>query len=628
MKRNLRLCHAVCLILCLLFGGASRLWAQADPTAPGPYAVTRQDYTLGNTAFTPTDFVPLTPPAPVELTGSVHAPTDLSGGPFPVVVFLHGRHTTAYDPRTNEAFTQWPPSPGRLSIPSYQGYDYIAEVLASHGYVVISISANGINARDNSVFDLGMLARAELIQRHLDLWSVFNSVPGGPFGNRFVGKLDLGNIGTMGHSRGGEGIVRHFVLNQSLGAPYTVKALLPVAPVNFQRFVVNNAALEVLLSYCDGDISDLQGVHYFDDARYNVPGDPAPKHIVTLMGGNHAFFNTVWTPGLFPAGTFDDWVEFVPLGALDPFAGPTVPGNGRLTDAQQRGAAAVYIAAFFRAYLGGETQFLPLLKGDAPPPPSAQTDNIRFAYHAPDDSRSRRDVNRLLDESNLSFNTLGGPVLQSGLLLYELCGGEPPQPRFCLPNQPNARQPHTTTSFRAPDLRGLSQLQLVWDDAGASYQNVLPSDARDVSGYYALQFRAGVNFVDVPRNPVAQDQDLSVTLTDGAGRAATTPVSRWSRALSYPPGKIGPLPKLMLHMVRIPLTAFAGVDLTDVRSIRFAFNRRPRGALLISDLTFSDPAPAVTGQARIPGNDFRLSRDAWLFNAAGDFDLLASLGSP
>ena len=115
--------------------------------------------------------------------------------------------------------------------------------LASHGYVVVSISANGVNAVDNSVFDLGALARAQLIQKHLDILNDFNTTGGAPFGNKFVGKFNLQQVGTMGHSRGGEGVVRHYVLNNSLGAPYGIKAVFPLAPVDFNRFVVNNAAM-------------------------------------------------------------------------------------------------------------------------------------------------------------------------------------------------------------------------------------------------------------------------------------------------------------------------------------------------------------------------------------------------
>jgi hypothetical protein len=74
------------------------------------------------------------------------------------VVFLHGRHATCFNGQ-GAAFLEWPCSNGRTPIPSYQGYDYVGALLASQGYFVVSISANGVNAVDNAVFDLGALAR-------------------------------------------------------------------------------------------------------------------------------------------------------------------------------------------------------------------------------------------------------------------------------------------------------------------------------------------------------------------------------------------------------------------------------------------------------------------------------------
>lgn len=584
MNKKLRRSFPGFLAFSLLLA-APALLAQ-DPGEPGPFAVTREDYDFGDKAFTPTDFVPLVPPARVEVRASVHYPTDLSGGPFPLVVFLHGRHATCH--LGASAFLQWPCTPPRQSIPSYQGYDYVTELIASHGYIVVSISANGVNARDNSVLDLGALARAELIQHHLDIWQTFNTVGGEPFGDRFVGKVNLNNVGTLGHSRGGEGVVRHVLLNAAQGFPYGINAVLPLAPVDFNRPVINNVPLAVPLPYCDGDVSDLQGVHFFDDARYNVPGDGAPKHTVLVMGANHNFYNTIWTPGGWPAGTADDWLAFVPGGSGDSHCG-TVKGNRRLTPEQQRGTGKAYITGFMRVYLGGETVFSPIFKGDVPPPPSAMTDEINVSYHAPDTPASRLDVNRLLTAVNLTTNTLGGAVTQAGLTPYDLCGGEDPQPRHCLVGQPTARQPHTTPSARAPDRRGLSQLRLGWDDMKAAYQNDLPASTGDVSGFAAIQFRAGLNFTDT-RNPAGMPGDFSVTLTDGVGNSATRLVSASSGALFFPPGgpAVIPVPKVFLNGIRLPLSLFSGVDLTSIQSVRFNFDQQLSGALLLSDIAFAD----------------------------------------
>jgi hypothetical protein len=588
MNSKSRIYPLITLVLLLLFGHwrAQNVSAQTpDPGSPGPFAVTREEYNFGDTAFTPTNF-----PGAVELIASVHYPTNLSGGPLPLIIFLHGRHATCSQ-GNGAQFLEWPCATGREPISSYKGYDYVAQTLASHGYIVVSISSNGINAKDNFVFDLGALARAELIQKHLDIWKTFNTTGGAPFNSKFVGKVDLNRVGTMGHSRGGEGVVRHFTLNEAQGSPYKIKAVFPLAPVDFNRFVVNRAALSVLLPYCDGDVSDLQGVHFYDDARYNVPGDTAPKHYILVMGANHNFYNTVWSPSSGQPGATDDWLAFVPGGNSDSQCGSGM-GNHRLTEAQQRGTGLAYMSAFFRAYVGGESQFLPLMTGDAPAPPSASTKDLFVSYHAPDDSALRRDVNRLLTATNLSTNTLGGAATQNSLSPYDVCGGPDPQEGRCLPDESQARQPHTVPSARSAT-RGMSQLRLGWGDISALYKNDLPSGTRNVSGFQAVQFRVSVNFADA-RNIADVAQEFSVVLTDGAGFISSVRVSDYSKALFFPPGEVGPVPKVVLNTVRIPLSAFVGVNLNNIRSVRFNFDQRFAGALLITDVAFaSAPSSAI-----------------------------------
>lgn len=567
------------LLLLLVIGSVQITFAQApDPGTAGPLAVTREEYDFGDTAFQPSDF-----PGPVELRASIHYPTNLAGGPFPVIVLLHGRHATCFN-GNGAAFLEWPCTSNRLPIPSYKGYDYFSQVLASNGYVVVSVSANGVNAVDNAVFDLGALARAELMQKHLDILKQFNTTGGAPFGTKFVGKLDLTRVGTMGHSRGGEGVVRHYVLNNAAGAPYGIKAVFPLAPVDFNRFVVNNAALNVLLPYCDGDVSDLQGIHFYDDARYNVPGDQAPKHYELVMGANHDFYNTVWSPSSGIPGAANDWLAFVPGGNSDGQCG-SGKGNKRLTEQQQRGTGLAYMSAFFRAYVGGETQFIPILTGDAPPPASAQTTDLLVSYHAPDNPELRLDVNRLLTNTNLTTNTLGGAATQTSLTPYELCGGDAPQAQRCLPDQPNARQPHTTPSARSP-LRGLSQLKTGWNNLTGNYRNDLPASLGNVSGFQALQFRVSVNFGDA-RNLADLAQDFRVVLTDASGASSSVRVSDVSGALYFPPGSVGPVPKVVLNTVRVPLSAFGGVNLHTVRSVQFTFNEHAQGGVLITDVAFA-----------------------------------------
>ena len=100
-----------------------------------------------------------------------------------------------------------------------------------------------------------------------------------------------------------------------------------------------------------------------------------------------------------------------------------------------------------------------------------------------------------------------------------------------------------------------------------------------------------MNFTD-PRNIPDLAQDLSVTLTDGSGNTSTAVVSASSAALYYPPGRRETLswaiPKLIQNAIRIPLTQFPGVELTNIQSVQFNFDQVEQGALLVSDILFAD----------------------------------------
>jgi hypothetical protein len=581
MKRALFLLQAL-----LVLNGGVVLAQAPDPSTTGPHAVTTEEYTQGNTAFRPTNF----PGNGVEITAAVFSPTDIQNGPYPLVIYLHGRHATC-----GTATLAWPCPAGQAPIRSYRGYDYSAQQLASHGFIVVSISANGINAQDNNTNDLGALARAQLIQRHLDIWRGFNTTGGSPFGTKFVGEVDLLRVGTMGHSRGGEGVLRHFLFNRTQPSPYPVKLIAPIAPTNFSRWQVNDGvAVAQILSYCDGDVNNIQGLHAFDDARYQMPS-AGYQHYVAVMGGNHNFYNTQWTPGTGP-GAIDDWTS-----TSDRFCG-TVAGNGRLTAAQQRAVGLAYLAAFFRTEVGGASQFFQYIDGSGGLPPSVSSLNLNVSYHGNDEQR--RDLNRLLAAADLVTDFLGGASNQTGLSPHDLCGGESPQAQNCLANQAATRQPHTAASSRSTR-RGLSQLRTGWSASGASFSNDIPAGPdRDVSGFRFFQFRASVNFADT-RNPSGQAQDLSVTFTDDTGASQSLRAGQFSRALFFPPGTNGAVPKVWLNSVRIPMASLTAVDTTHISRVSLSFNQRASGALLLSDLHFygqaAPPAPSFTLSANPTG---------------------------
>ncbi len=520
--------------------------------SPGPYDVARTEYDFGDRAFRPTELA-----GKVEIRADVHHPAGLLDGPYPIVLFMHGNHASCY--RGERAGYRWPCRAGWRPLPNHEGYDYAAARLASYGYVVVSVSANGVNVLGNAVADTGMRQRGELLEEHLDLWQTWSTTGGEPFGDRFVGEVDMTSIGTMGHSRGGEGAVWHVIVDRRRADPYGVDAVLPIAPVDFTRKTVNRIPLAVVLSYCDGDVSDLQGVHMFDDARYRVAGDPAPKHTLTLHGANHNFFNTVWTPSQGFPGAFDD-----AFGRCE----------GRLRAVEQRRLGATYIVSFFRRYLGDELALDPVWTGERVPAaidPAAAL----MSYLAPDQPARRLDIDRFTDERSISRTESGDIVEARRISLVAWCKNTVEIP--CVPGD---------LSFTDSHLPGLSRGVFGWSRRGGEVRFSLGAGA-DVRAFDALQFRVAVN-PGYRANAGVAYQDLSLELVDGSGRSTTVIADDvGNEALRFPPGVRRFTGHVLLQQQRFPLARFDGLDLADVREIVIRFDRTTTGVIDVADLVFS-----------------------------------------
>jgi len=544
-----------------------------DPGASGPYAVRRAEFDLGDRA------APLSAlPGPVEFAGSVHYSD--APGPRPLVLLLHGRHVTCYS--GSRVALAWPCPAPMVPVPSHRGYDYAAHVLASHGYVVASISANGVNAADDRVADLGALARAQLVLRHLDRWRTWSTSGGAPFGNRFVDRVDLSSVGLMGHSRGGEGVVRAGLLNAARPSPYGVRAVLPLASTDFARHVLPQVAMATVLPYCDGDVTDLQGQHLYDDARYAVSGDRAPRAAALVLGANHNYFNTQWTPGTAEAPASDDWLY---TGRpSDPTCGPNA--DPRLSAAQQRAVGRAYLAGFFRLHLGGEQSLSGLYDGSGARAASAGRADVRVVAQVP--APVRRELLDLATTRTLPYG-----VRASGLEAH-VCAGLSPEPRPCASELTPLQAPHWTPSFLVGSAPTTRALRLAWTSAGGQVRVSVPGSARDLRRYSHLTLRAGVNPL---RSGAA---DLVVSVADGSGRQASVVVSSLSRALEPLPGPASfLLPKVVFGAVRVPLAQLTGVNLADVRTVSFA-PRSASGTVFLTDLTASRPALGVSAPTRLP----------------------------
>ncbi|MBT0995791.1 hypothetical protein KIN34_16045 [Cellulomonas sp. DKR-3] len=330
-----------------------------DPGTRGTYSTTSWEYRLPSVALAGL-------PAKVEMLGKVVAPTRLVGD-RPVVLFLHGRHTTCYQKGSDGLSIDWPCPSGWSAIPSHRGYAQAQQLLASQGYVTVSISANGVNGQDDALLDAGADARAALVRRHLDVLADWDAGRGDGPAQRtaLTGHLAMRRVMTVGHSRGGEGVQRAALQTQA-GDRFTIAGQVLVAPTDFGQQVAVGVPTTVLLPYCDGDVSDLQGQMVVDQGARVAAGDRATRSAVLVMGANHNYFNSEWTPGSAAAPAWDDWWN-----ASDAVCGDEAPQ--RLSAAQQRAVGATYVAAAARTYLTSDTSALPLLDGTAVRAPSAGT---------------------------------------------------------------------------------------------------------------------------------------------------------------------------------------------------------------------------------------------------------------
>lgn len=344
--------------------------ASADPS---PHAVESAVYSLGDDALEIPGY-----DAPVELTGVVHYPT--TPGEHPVVVLSHGMWWTCTDD-TNT----WPCPQDAEPIESYRGYDDLARTLAADGFVVLSVSANGVNG--GPMGEIADVARAAIVMAHLERFQQLSDDGDGPLTGQFtdpetgqakdvdlVGSMDLGNVGVLGHSRGGraaawqaavknratwsEGIVIRAV---TLLAAVGYYAPDPEAPEH-DDFRITDIPYLIMTGTCDYAARD---VNVYSDNSIGKTTEPI--HVAMFTGANHNYYNTRWSPdsGVPHAENDAPTDADRPGMCTDPF------GEGdewvtQLDEDTQRDVSARYISAFYRAYLMDDPAALEMLTGEPP----------------------------------------------------------------------------------------------------------------------------------------------------------------------------------------------------------------------------------------------------------------------
>lgn len=586
------------------------LAAGDDGSLPGPYGYQQDDYDYGDQALPTAGLGGIRQ----ELTGRIYL-TDAPGA-RPTIVLLHGRHTscaTLVSGTTNP--NRWPCVTGQTEVPSYKGYDGTGQTLATWGYNVISISANAINANDAQLsVDNGALARGQLTIDSLRMVAKWNAgdpavyrdeakgteytvgealdAPQADVGTtdlnqidppELVGKFDLTHVGLMGHSRGGEGVTSAVTLNQALAQPFGIESVLPLAPVDFSRMTVSHTPMLVVLPYCDGDVSNQQGQHFIDDSRY-AHDDSVLLSTVWMMGANHNFFNTVWTPGKYPYAVSDDWGAT----STDTVCGPRGVGNIRLSADDQYKAGTAYMSAWFRMTVApGEPGFLPMFDGSTKPTlASVPTADVRVLGSAPADERV--DIAR--------FTAFDSRIRSFGTATVQVCasasGRTLPQPLpYCGTTstvRSTSAMPHWTPASYAPNVPASPMTKFLWTSNTGQIRVTVPPAARNAAARDMLVFKTA------PDEAVTTGTDLTLTVVDGAGATWSSPVAALNplAVRRMPASTSTTLNKIVLQQVSVPVASMTGINTADVREVRFTAgvgaDATANGGVYLSDLALAD----------------------------------------
>ena len=470
---------------------------------------------------------------PADSNG-VGVPVSTVQANYPVIVIMHGMHTTA--------------------DPSYQGYNYLLDHLASHGFIAISIDCNAINAIG------GMQdTRGHAILEHLSLLQSKNTNPG-----LFNGKIDMTKIGIMGHSRGGDGAVQAEIFNQSLGLGWNIKVVVALAPTDFSGTSpapLNLTTSKFLCIYGSNDGDVWGGVN--PSTQYAGTGfrfyDRATveKAVVFIYGATHNRFNTEW-------GTE----------AKVDSSSPKV-----LSENQHHLLLCGYMTAFMQAHLQGRTEQLDYFNGELKISQVSSVD-VHTQYQPPAPRLTLDDYESI---TALNQSSLGGTVTYANL------DGSPQED---IMGTIDPYSPHQTRGIR-----------MKWNAATAKYQSEIPlGSQRDISSYKFMSFRI-TQKAGSAANPADQLQDLCVRLNTAGGGNSRAVRAGYFGTIPYPykPEYIasystneGPNTKSALKTIRIPLYAWTikamsapVVDLSNVESIAFEFTSKPTGEIEIDDIEFT-----------------------------------------
>jgi hypothetical protein len=551
------------VLACILVLGSgcallrSKVAMPQNGCTPGPYPVGQVDYNFEDEFdLVPTGGGPAAYPN-VDVRATVRYPArtagvgqPVTGLPvlvrFPLVIVLHGNHATCSNPCSGSHSC-----PVGDRVPNHRGYDYLLDILASWGFIAVSIDGFDVTAAFSPLMS-DYEGRGRLVLRHLEKWRAWNTSGTDPWGGLFHRRVDMNRVGLSGHSRGGEGVVAAEFINRTEGLGFSIRAVNAIAPTDQDPLIhyVPQVPYLLLMAASDGDVSNLQGLRTWDRTSLAGAAVQSEKSMLWVYGANHNFFNTAWTPASGTACAFDDGT-----------------GDGRLSASTQRHVGCQSIVPFLRLHLQHRQRFRKLLRGEVV---VEGLDGVRM-YWAYQDA-DRREVDSFDSGDDRTTNSLGGPVTTSGGFAtfdeFEF--------KSAGPDLFNASFRHFTHG-----------LVLGWNSV-QTYETTLPVGQRDVSGYRALSLRMGQILDGGVLNPLDTPRTFRITLRTGDGVVANVGFDvAGLQSVPFPYEYNGG--KTVLTTIRIPLKSFRAtgraLPLDDIQAVALEF--RDSGLVAVDDIQFT-----------------------------------------
>ena len=271
----------------------------------------------------------------------------------PVFFMVHGNHDS--------------------NVPSYLGYEYLGEYLASNGYVVVSVDENIINATGE-----GNDKRAILLLDNMKYVFGQNKQDDSPL----YKLIDEDKVAIGGHSRGGEMVATAYLFNELEAYPedgnikfdyhFNITSIVAISPVCDQYMPVSHSVEISDVNYLllhganDQDVTSMMGEKQYNNVTFtgedkelsqNASEDKDDKKdtldakekeylksSVYILGANHGQFNSLW-------GRYD----------MDGVANHYLNTNYFIDEADQKLIAKAYIRVFLDSTLGIDKTYESLL---------------------------------------------------------------------------------------------------------------------------------------------------------------------------------------------------------------------------------------------------------------------------